>query len=36
MYINMKDYGLTGINKTKDTRSNTQCVNLWKCKMMIV
>ncbi|WP_241910319.1 hypothetical protein, partial [Staphylococcus aureus] len=20
MYINMKDYGLTGINKTKDTR----------------
>ncbi|HHB3673082.1 TPA: hypothetical protein ACN8G0_002747, partial [Staphylococcus aureus] len=21
MYINMKDYGLTGINKTKDTRA---------------
>ncbi|HGZ8701680.1 TPA: hypothetical protein ACOF9J_002822, partial [Staphylococcus aureus] len=27
MYINMKDYGLTGINKTKDTRAIQRALN---------
>lgn len=32
MYINMKDYGLTGINKTKDTRAIQHALNRGRCK----
>lgn len=32
MYINMKDYGLTGINKTKDTRAIQRALNHGRCK----
>ncbi|WP_225417394.1 glycoside hydrolase family 55 protein, partial [Staphylococcus aureus] len=32
MYINMKDYGLTGINKTKDTRAIQRALNRGRCK----
>ncbi len=32
MYINMKDYGLTGINKTKDIRAIQRALNRGRCK----